>query len=216
MSPGGPLRDRFIALWNRTTGLDGAATFARLDAGYGAPERRYHDWAHVAAMLAGLDAWAPGAALPAESLDDIALAVFFHDAVYDATRNDNEARSAALLAEEARDGWLLGERLERIGRMIEATAAHALSADPATQALLDLDLAILAAEPAAYGAYAAAIRREYAHVPEPLWRAGRAAVLERFLARERIYGSPAFAALEAAARANLSAEREALLSRTEA
>jgi predicted metal-dependent HD superfamily phosphohydrolase len=146
-------------------------------------------------------------------LDDLALAVFFHDAVYDATRTDNEARSAALLVEEARGGSPSGERLERIVRMIAATTAHAPSDDPATQALLDLDLAILGAGPAAYGAYAAAIRREYAHVPEPLWRAGRAAVLERFLARERIYGSPAFAPLEAAARANLSAERAALLSR---
>ena len=76
--------------------------------------------------------------------------------------------------------------------------------------------AVLAAEPTAYGAYAAAIRREYAHVPEPLWRAGRAAVLERFLARERIYGSRAFAPLEASARSNLSAEREALLCAPEA
>ncbi len=153
---------------------------------------------------------------PSGSLDDLALAVFFNDAVYDATRTDNEARSAAPLAEEPWGGTLFGEGLGRIGRMIAATTAHAPSDDPATQALLDLDLAILGAEPAACGAYAAAIRREHDHVPEPLWRAGRAAVLGRFLARERIYGSPAFAPLKASARTNLSAEREALLSRAEA
>ncbi len=59
MSPEGPLRDRFLALWNRATGLDGAETFARLDAGYGAPERHHDGWPHVAAMLASLET--PGA-----------------------------------------------------------------------------------------------------------------------------------------------------------
>jgi predicted metal-dependent HD superfamily phosphohydrolase len=145
----------------------------------------------------------------------VALAIFFHDAVCDATGHDNEARSAALLAEESRGGSLAEVRLE-VGRMIEATAAHVPSDDPATQALLDLDLAILAAEPTAYGAYVTAIRREYAHVPEPLWRAGRVAVLEGFLSGDRIYEGPAFAPLEASARANLGAERRRLLARAEA
>jgi len=48
-------------------------------------------------------------------------------------------------------------------------------------------------------------------VPDDLWRAGRSAVLERFLARERLFQSERFrAALEAPARANLSAERDRL------
>ena len=77
--------------------------------------------------------------------------------------------------------------------------------------LVDLDLAILAAPAERYAAYAAAIRREYAHVPEDQFRAGRAAVLAGFLARPRLYASPALAARwEAPARANLAAECAAL------
>ena len=48
------------------------------------------------------------------------------------------------------------------------------------------------------------IRREYAHVAEPTYRAARRHVLEQFLARPEIYGVPAIRAeLEASARANL-------------
>ena len=53
--------------------------------------------------------------------------------------------------------------------------------------LLDADLAILGADPAAYRAYATGVRVEYAHVPDDAWRTGRAAVLDHFLARDRLF-----------------------------
>ena len=49
--------------------------------------------------------------------------------------------------------------------------------------LISIDLSILGAEPARYDAYAAAIRQEFIHVPEPDYRAGRAKVLGHFAAR---------------------------------
>jgi predicted metal-dependent HD superfamily phosphohydrolase len=95
--------------------------------------------------------------------------------------------------------------------MIRATAAHETSADPATRLMLDLDLAVLGAAPPVYAAYAAAIRREYAAVPEAIWRLGRAGVLDRFLARPRLYQTRLFQErLEGAARINLAAEADAL------
>ena len=84
-----------------------------------------------------------------------------------------------------------------------ATIADADS-DPDLALLLDLDLSILAAERATYAAYAEAIRREYAIVPDIIYRPGRRRVLAEFLARPRIYATPhLFDAWEAAARANL-------------
>ena len=76
---------------------------------------------------------------------------------------------------------------------------------------LDADLAILGASPERYARYAADIRKEYAWVPEPEYRAGRAAVLNRFLALPRIYhAEPLFAEGEERARVNLRAERDLL------
>ncbi|MER7458947.1 hypothetical protein [Micromonospora sp. NPDC126480] len=83
-------------------------------------------------------------------------------------------------------------------------------ADPADAdggLLCDADLAVLAASPEAYDRYAAAIRREYAHVPEPQFRAGRARVLATLLARPTLYHHPALSTRwEQPARANLTRE----------
>ena len=51
------------------------------------------------------------------------------------------------------------------------------------------------------------MRYEYAFVPEDAFRAGRAAILERFLESPALYPDPAFRErLEAPARANLRRE----------
>ena len=59
--------------------------------------------------------------------------------------------------------------------------------------------------------HARAVREEYAHVPDDLWRRGRSAVLQRFLDTLVIYPDAAFrAAHEARARANLERELQSL------
>ena len=69
---------------------------------------------------------------------------------------------------------------------------------------MDIDLAILGQLPALYQIYEAQIRQEYAWVPAPLYRAGRAKVLNGFLARPAIFHTPVFwQRFEAAARVNL-------------
>ena len=98
--------------------------------------------------------------------------------------------------------------IAKVGRSIRATAhANADPADADELVLLDADLSILGAEAERYAKYAAAIRREYVHVEESAYRAGRRRVLESFLARPRIYRTERlFAVGEAAARANIAGE----------
>ena len=87
-----------------------------------------------------------------------------------------------------------------------ATADHD-AADVDAAVLIDADLAILGAEPAAYAAYVHGVRHEYHHVPDDLWVPGRSAVLRSFLDRPAIYLTPCMAAdRESRARANLAAE----------
>jgi predicted metal-dependent HD superfamily phosphohydrolase len=69
--------------------------------------------------------------------------------------------------------------------------------------VLDIDLAILAADPAEFDEYERAIRAEYAWVPDENYRAARAKILQSFLDRERIYRTAPFAGREARARANI-------------
>ena len=69
---------------------------------------------------------------------------------------------------------------------------------------LDMDLSILGASAEAFDAYEAGVRHEYRDVPEAAFRSGRAAILEGFLARDRLYLSDwGWARFEARARENL-------------
>lgn len=227
MSGGGPahppieaeaLRPRWRALAEAGLGASPALsveTFAALIAAYGAPGRAYHTLGHVAAMLARMAGWR-------WRLSDwrgAELAVWFHDVVYEGRPGQDEQASAArlagfgaALAGEAGEGGAAetAQRAVETGaRLILSTIDHAPRADAPEDALfLDADLEILAAEPARYAAYAAAVRREFQSVPDALFRSGRAAVLTRLLERPRLYlATPGW---EAAARANLTRERAAL------
>ena len=152
---------------------------------YSAPERHYHGVRHIAAMLDLLAEHATGA----QNRDALILAILYHDAIYDPHRNDNEMASAALAREQLARLAVPETMIRRVEALVLATR-HAIVPPPDDRdaaRLIDIDLAILAAPADAYRAYAAAIRREYAHVPDDLYRHGRAKVLAGFLARSRIF-----------------------------
>jgi predicted metal-dependent HD superfamily phosphohydrolase len=191
-----------------------AAVREELVAAYGEPHRHYHTLDHIASLLGLLDQYGDGIG----HRDILALAILFHDVVYDSARSDNEEASASLAAERLSALGLPPQATAEVARYILATR-HRQNADPIDTAglalLLDLDLSILGATPAQYRAYAEAIRREYAFVPDDLYRTGRRRVLEAFLARERIYRTDRLAALwEGPARANLAAELAELRGQT--
>lgn len=188
------------------------ALLAELRARHDEPQRAYHGWRHIQALLRLREEVADRLADPSAVL----WAILFHDAVYDPRAADNEERSARLL-EAAEVAGLDDATRSRAARLIRMTAAHAipgrLPADEGADAalFLDMDLSILGATPAAFDAYEAGVRHEYAHVAEPAFRSGRAAILRRFAERERLYlsdwGRQRF---EAAARANIARSLAAL------
>ena len=141
----------------------------------------------------------------------IELALWWHDAIYDATKGDNEAQSA-LLARA--DLTLLGEPndgIAEVERLIRLTAGHQVAEEDKVGAVLvSIDLSILGRPWPEYERYAAAIRQEYAHVPDTLFCPGRARVLMQFL-EGPIFPDAAFRAeYEKQARSNIEAEIVAL------
>jgi predicted metal-dependent HD superfamily phosphohydrolase len=180
-----------------------------LIARYSEPHRRYHTMTHIEDCLAQVAA--------STDMDDhqrtlMDAAIWFHDAIYDATRSDNEADSARLAAERLSAAGTGQAIIDEVSRLILLTAGHSVQAGDAIGArLVSIDLSILGATPDRYDAYADAIRFEYGHVPEPLYRAGRAAILSRFLEGGRLFADPVWAdRFEARARANLTREIAAL------
>jgi len=182
-------------------------------AAYATPPRAYHDFNHVREVLrhhADVAA-GPGWRQAAEAW----LAVLYHDAIYEAGRSDNEARSARM-AVAAITQWLPGSGIDanRVAELIELTARHgqlspddfgddALADD--TRHFLDCDMAILGAEPEVFGAYDRGIAAEYrGKVPAWLFRLNRRRFLKALLGKPRIYLSDFFhERYDARARANL-------------
>lgn len=186
---------------------------SELEAAYATPQRAYHNFGHVQEVLhrfAEVTA-GPGWTQPAE----VYLAVLYHDAIYEAGRKDNEARSADL-AMAGIAHWLPEQGVDtlRVAELIDLTARHG-RLSPAdfgedgfsldARHFLDCDMAILGAEPAVFDAYDAGIAEEYrGHLPGFLFRLNRKRFLKGLLARDRIYLSDWFhQRYDAPARANL-------------
>jgi predicted metal-dependent HD superfamily phosphohydrolase len=171
-----------------------------LIAAYAAPNRHYHNLAHIEDCL---DKLARVDDLSAAEREILTEAIWWHDVVYDPTRPDNEELSAQLAEQH-----VAAHLREEVSRLIRLTKTHQVEpADRLGAILISIDLSILAAEPSRYDAYAASIRKEYAHVPDNAYRAGRTEVLRRFAARPVIFPDAAFArACEKKARDNLARE----------
>jgi predicted metal-dependent HD superfamily phosphohydrolase len=95
--------------------------------------------------------------------------------------------------------------VDRIRSHIMATRHDALPADADSKVVVDVDLSILGAEPSRYEEFERDVRKEYRWVPRFIYGPKRAAILQSFLDRPRIYQcEPMFERLEAKARTNVS------------
>jgi predicted metal-dependent HD superfamily phosphohydrolase len=200
------ISDTWRALWRESWEALGAiGTAAELEAvlaAWSEPQRHYHDPRHLHECLTRWQAWKSQARHPGE----VALALWYHDVVYRPQAGDNEQRSAEWAARAMREAGLDSECVDRVHALIMATRHDAPAQTLDEQLLVDIDLAVLGAEPSRFDEYDRDVRAEYAWVPEALYRSKRREVLQGFAQRERIYQTQAaFDELEGQARANLAA-----------
>jgi predicted metal-dependent HD superfamily phosphohydrolase len=180
--------------------------FVRAQEAYASPGRHYHTWNHV------LDCVEKLRSMPCEEPRAVLLALVFHDAVYAAGHEDNEAKSAQLASEVLRAHSDLGPaELERTEAMILATQTH-VPPPGASRDLcvtLDIDMSILGAPPDRYDAYVEGVRLEYtpAVVTAEQFAEGRAGFLARLLELPSIFSTvEGRGRWEGAARANIARE----------
>jgi predicted metal-dependent HD superfamily phosphohydrolase len=200
-----------------TCSLSGNASIAEeaaadLVARYAEPHRRYHNTAHVLAVLRDATLLADELGLAAHDRAIVTLAACAHDVHYDGKPGDDERRSAEWAGTWLRRAGITGTDVSEVERLVLATIDHAAApTDLAAQILFDADLAILAAQPEDYERYRRAVRAEYASVSDDAWRSGRAAVLTGLAARDPLFHTaPARKHWEQRAKANLATELSSL------
>ncbi|MDB5310990.1 MAG: hypothetical protein JWO38_5192 [Gemmataceae bacterium] len=207
-----PMQQSWVRLLERykVAPADAYPVFDLLVAAYSAPDRFYHTLEHLGEMFRV-------AARLTTITDDpsvVQLAIWFHDAVYDARAKDNEIRSAELATTLLGPIGVPRSEIDRVGQLVKATAHLADARPPGERELailLDADLAILGAAEDRYRRYAADIRKEYSWVPDDEYKLGRSRVLEHLLARPRIYWYELmYQEGEERARANMHAELQEL------
>lgn len=156
------------------------------------PHRFYHTVSHVYDIIG-------------DSQDPMIWALaWFHDAVYDPKRQDNEQLSADLGVEMLLHNNVLEIDLTEFRDAILDTASHRAGSS-VSQEFSDRDMKVLIRDKAPYAMYRAQIRMEYRHVSWADYRDGRKKVMSSFNDREIFY-TPEFRLYEHIAHENIEQE----------
>ena len=182
-----------------------AATYADLIKVHSQSHRAYHTLDHIAACLNHLDQLRELTDRP----DEIEMALWFHDAIYDPAAEHNERKSANYFLSQL-NGYFWDDFSREVERLILVT-------DPSTKHLgtpreglmVDLDLSILGSSPEAYLDYSKAVRKEYSFAADEDFNRGRSQILQSIL-KGKIFVTEHFTHLEEQARTNITEELERL------
>lgn len=173
--------------------------------------RSYHDTTHLWACMRN---WHVEQDQQPAALDNphaVALALWYHDAIYWPWSKHNEERSADWASRFILSQGLPATLAQTVHQHILDTRHTPGPLTGDAQWVVDIDLAILGQSDAVYRQFERNVRREYFFVRWPRYVAGRSAVLQGFLDQPRIYGTDWFQErFEAQARINLSNALQAL------
>jgi predicted metal-dependent HD superfamily phosphohydrolase len=178
-----------------------ADTYAALIARYAEKHRRYHTALHISECLAHFET----ARSLCEHPQEVELALWFHDAIYEPQAKDNEEKSAQWALRVMTAAGIGADACQRVHALIMKTCHDALPQSPDEQVLVDIDLAILGAEAGRFDEYENQVRAEYGWVPQFLFNRARKKILQGFLAHSPLYATAHFRQkLEKKARDNLT------------
>jgi predicted metal-dependent HD superfamily phosphohydrolase len=202
------LRDSWREAW-AAIGVDAprGPLFDELLARYREPHRHYHTLQHLGECIA----WLQREQAAAERSGEVALALWFHDAIYDVHAHDNEHRSADWAHRALLTSGVAADAARRVHDLVMATKHDTVPRGMDAELLVDIDLSILGAERERFDEYERQVHAEYSFVPDEVRLPRRGAILQRFLNRPVIYSTPRMHAhLEARARENLQRSISAL------
>lgn len=193
---------RFRALWQRCVmsppSPSAGTVFADLRARLDAPGREFHNLGHIDECLRHLDTVASRLADPAA----VEMALWFHDAVYEAGDPANERRSADLFLAQANGASPAFRR--RVVGLIMATERKQAPRTQDARFIDDIDLAGFGGSWSSFAHNSERLRREFASMSDDDYSRGQWRFLSRLRRRPRFFRTPYFRdRYEARAHANL-------------
>ncbi len=186
-----------------------ARCWEEIEQQYTEKSRYYHNIAHLCSMFQSFEAHRA----QIDQVETLCLSIFYHDIVYNATKQNNELKSAEWMEKRMRAAGVSEAIIRDCYRQILLTKTHDCDPNQAMDDayLLDFDLEVLSRKWEAYASYCDQIRQEYSMYPNFLYKRGRKAVLHHFLDKESIYLTAYFRRHhESQARDNLRRELDLL------
>ena len=135
--------------------------FDELLARYSESHRAYHTPGHLDECFEKL------AELQSEAIhiEEIEIAIWFHDAIYDVKNSGNEQRSAEWAKRTVAAAGVSRAAAERVYALVMVTRHDAIPRGMDESILVDVDLSILGASPDRFDEYEQQVRQEYSWVP---------------------------------------------------
>ena len=167
-----------------------ASEYQRLISAYNEPHRAYHSQQHLSECLEKLDWSTTGSSSQNKALVEVAL--WYHDAIYDTSAQDNELKSAQWAVRFLSDSGLSPDVCKQVYALVMATCHGEVPTDPLQQWMVDIDLSILGADDARFAEYEVQVRQEYSWVPLDVYQVKRREILKQFLDQARLYQTQQF------------------------
>ena len=174
-----------------------------VETNYNDPLRYYHTLDHILSCITRLEKLCerePARARPPvgrwsvtltrHGAAEIEAAIWFHDIIYDARRNDNEEKSADLAKLILITFDMPGNFIKKVCNMIMLSGKHLEDNTELTvdeKFFLDIDLSILGETTNIYDLYTKQIRKEYSFVEDNIFCYERKKILDGFLEKKNIY-----------------------------
>ena len=153
------LHQSWLSAWRGISSTtDGEDTYAAVIARYREPHRRYHTLQHLGECL-GLFKIARSLSFCAAEVE---VALWFHDAIYDVKRSDNEEQSAEWAKTAIVRSGASVEAATLVHSLVMVTKHTRMPRGPEEQLLVDIDLSVLGSNKERFAEYERQIREEYA------------------------------------------------------
>lgn len=178
--------DRFTGLWDRLSSDDtpehGEQVFRKLAQLYAADNRYYHSDEHINLCLSKLDE----AGESSGRSDAVEMAVWFHDAIYDAGDPENERNSARMFRRCA-DRHMAEDAISEVENLIVATTHRETPANWQEELLVDVDLSSFGLPWEKFVEDGRNIRREFGDLSDEDFVLSQGRFLKQLLNRQSIY-----------------------------